>query len=535
MRRARIVLYTASVLFIVLIAWTTAVLASDNKSRPDLKAAVSNELDMAFAVAEPEASATPEPTATPVPTATVTPEATPAPTPTPVSLPGTAVSGDGSELLTIVVDNGDGTTLSAAAIRRTKDASGRITDQVTFGAQQAAESVAGAKAAGQTTARIIIPDPADQVSELMLRLPKAALDTLYKGGLDLEIYSDNAVVTIPNASLLDVAEDLFFRLVPIKDPSQRAEVEERARVERIVRATPYGENAVVVARPMTIETNLTSRAVGITLPLLGVQLPADGQEREAFLAELSIFIEHSDGDRELIKPESVQYKQGLLGLSFGINKFSTFTILRMEGSGQAAAHEAYILGYPDGTFRPDRGITRGELAAVLQRLKAQADKPAAAAQAALSDITGKHWPDAAVQYTASAGLMTGYADGTFRPEAYVSRAEFAAMVSRWIGLPGAAEAVFTDTADHWAEAAIGALLQAKLVTGYPDGTFRPGQPLTRAEAVTIINSILQRDSESWNEPSWADVPATHWAFQAIEEASVTHADASGPEAAADKQ
>jgi hypothetical protein len=527
MKKARVVLYTVSILFVVLIACTTAVLASERNRPPaDLAAVVSNGLELSFTVTEPEVipTATPEPTATAEPTtapeSTATPEPTAVPAPAPTQ--GVVSSGDGSELLTIIVDNGDGTTISGAAIRRTRDAAGRITDQVTFDMQQAAASVAGAKAAGRTTARIVIPDPEDKVSELRLQIPTAALNVLFKGGLDLEIYSDNAAIKIPNASLSGIMEDLYFRLVPIKDATQRAEVEERARVERVVREAVYGEDVQVVARPMTIETNLTSRAVEITLPLKGVLLPEDEKERTAFLAKLAVFIEHSDGDRELIRPEFVQYKQGLSGLSFGINKFSTFTILKLEGSGAVTRHDAYILGYPDGTFRPDRGITRGELAAILYRLKAEGTAPGSATPAALTDITGKRWSDPAVQYTVSTGLMNGYPDATFRSEAFVSRAELAAIVSRWLGLPAGAGSTFADTAKHWAHAEIGALLQEKLIAGYPDGTFRPAQSLTRAEAVTIINTILQRNSESWSQSSWSDVPTAHWAFQAIQEASVAH-------------
>lgn len=537
MKKARIVLYTVS-LFLILLACTTAVLASEGNRPPSgLANVVSNELEMAFTVTQPEVKPTTAPEATTAPTATPTaspePASTPTATPQPTSVPTAtiqpssapatgSVSPGGSELLTVIVDNGDGTTISGAAVRRTRDAAGRITDQVTFDAQQAAASVAGAKAAGRSAARIVIPDSEDKVSELRVQIPAAALDVLFKGGLELEIYSDNAAIKIPNASLSGITEDLYFRLVPIKDAAQRAEVEERARVERVVREAVSGEEVQVVARPMTIETNLSSRAVEITLPLKGVQLPADGRERTAFLAKLAVFIEHSDGDRELIRPEFVQYKQGLSGLSFGINKFSTFTILKLEGLGAAARHDAYILGYPDGTFRPEREITRGELAAILQRLKAEGAAPKAPAAAALADITGKRWSDPAVQYAIAGGLLQGYPDGTFKSEANVSRAELAAVASRWLNLPAGDGSTFADTATHWAGTEIGALLQKKLITGYPDGTFRPDQPLTRAEAVTIINTILQRNSESWSKSSWSDVPAAHWAFQAIQEASAAH-------------
>ncbi|RAV15581.1 S-layer homology domain-containing protein [Paenibacillus contaminans] len=423
------------------------------------------------------------------------------------------------EEITVTVDMGDGSEVSRATIRRTTAANGSKHDQIVFNVEQAKQTVERANASGQTTARIVIPDAKDEVSQLDITIPKDAVSELIQGGLNLEIYTDNAKILIPNSSLIGLEGDVYFRVVPIKDETERQEVEDRARVERVVKEVAGDQNVIVVARPMTIETNLSSRAVDIVLPLLAVVLPTDEAERAAFLEDLVIFIEHSDGDRELVKPEVLDYKTGLLGLKFRVNKFSTFTILNMD---TATEHKSYMEGYPDGTFKPDRGISRAEMAMILDRLETGAAQDAGGATA-FSDVASGHWASSAIRSaSASGGLMTGFSDGTFRPEQTITRAEIAAIVSRWLELHGNAPSTFNDVAGNEAEKEIALVRQAGLIEGYPDGSFRPDQPLTRAEAVTLINKILKRGSLEWTSPTWSDVPLAHWAFEDVEEASRTH-------------
>jgi hypothetical protein len=435
----------------------------------------------------------------------------------PEESPGTPSST--AEEITVTVDTGDGSEVSKATIRRTTAADGSKHDQIVFKAEQAKQTVEKARSSGQTTARIVIPDAKDEVSQLDITIPKDALFELIQGGLNLEIYTDNVKIVIPNSSLIGLEGDVYFRVVPIKDETERQEVEDRAQIERVVKEVAGDQDVVVVARPMTIETNLSSRAVDIVLPLLAVVLPTDEQERAAFLEDLVIFIEHSDGDRELVKPQILDYKNGLLGLKFSVNKFSTFTILNME---TASEHKSYMEGYPDGTFKPDRGISRAEMAMILDRLEAGAAHEAGDS-IAFSDVASDHWASSEIRSaSARGGLMIGFSDGTFRPEQTITRAEIATIVSRWLGLHGSAPSAFNDVAGNEAEKEIALALQAGLIEGYPDGSFRPEQLLIRAEAVTLINRILNRGSLEWTTPKWSDVPAAHWAFEDVEEASRTH-------------
>lgn len=429
-----------------------------------------------------------------------------------------------TEELTIVVDTGDGSEVSTAKIRRTLNPDGTKSDKVTFQATQAKEAVEKAVKSGQSSVRIVIPDMKDEVSRLDITIPKEAAAVLANGGLSLEIYTDNAKLILRNESLTGIEADFYFRVIPIKNETDRSKVEERARVEQVVKEVA-GENSVdVVARPMTIETNLSNRTVDIVLPLTGVTLPENEQDRVAFLADLAIFIEHSDGDRQLVKPEVVAYKNGLLGLKFDINKFSTFTILNMEGwaeyvkAQEADSYVAYIHGYPDGTFRPEKGISRAEMAMILHRLDAgQAGE--VNTDAKFSDVASNHWSYEAIHYASANEIMLGSPDGSFQPERFMTRAEMATVVNRWTKLQGDAASSFSDTSGTWAEKEIALVREAGLVQGYPDGSFRPEGLVSRAEAVTIINKVLGRGPNDWTTSAWSDVASTHWAFKDIEEAS----------------
>ncbi|MFD2170017.1 cadherin-like beta sandwich domain-containing protein [Tumebacillus lipolyticus] len=184
--------------------------------------------------------------------------------------------------------------------------------------------------------------------------------------------------------------------------------------------------------------------------------------------------------------------------------------------------EPYISGYPDGTFRPNNGITRAELAAVLLKvLKIQAE----AEIGSYSDVTSSNWAAAAIEEVTKRGLMIGYPDGTFRPNQQVTRAEIAIVLGKVKQLtPGSGgKSSFHDIDGHWAKDAILLAEQAGLVSGYSDGTYRPNEQLTRAQAVVIFNKVL-----GWNElpvdkpQRWSDVSSNHWANKDIMRASVAH-------------
>ncbi|KAI7266223.1 hypothetical protein KC345_g8238 [Hortaea werneckii] len=461
---------------------------------------------------------------------TSAPQATP-PAPTPVT-----------ERVTVKVESGElgqGSVVTETVIDRTKEADGTVHDTVALSQEQAKEAVDKIVSSKDSTARIVIPDEKDQVADTRVNVHRAAVATLGNANVNLEIFTDNVRIMIGQSSLDNFTEDLYFRLVPIKDEAERKIVEDRARIERIVREIAADKQIGVVSRPMTIETNMQSRPVTLSLPLRDVQLPSDPAAREAFLADLVIFVEHSDGEKELVKAKVVDYKAGQLGLQFDINKFSTFTILSMEGweqylaaQGQAAgqgsgagagsSHKSYINGFTDGTFKPSSSITRAQMAAILARNLGYEES--AAARSSFPDVKRTHWALGAIEFVKAAGLMMGDEKGAFRPDAPISRGEMAAIAARYKKLDTAASSAgFSDTAAHWAAKEIAAVRAANIINGYEDGTYRPNGSLTRAEAVKIVNRLFGRGPlYGVTASSWPDVPLTHWASGEIEEASRNH-------------
>lgn len=410
--------------------------------------------------------------------------------------------------------------ITKVPIERTKHPDGTITDKVTFTESKAQETVDKAIGTGEQIARVVVPDPEDQVSELTVDVPVATTKQLQNHGIDLEIYTDNALIRLPNASLADIEEDFYFRLVPVRDRNEREEIEERAQTELVVREVAGNNEIEVVARPMTIETNLSSRPVTLILPLRDVELPEDETERAAFLNRLGIFIEHSDGEKEVVKGEVVTYHGDLLGLRFTIRKFSTFTIIDFHNDGPAGIHTAYMRGYPDGAFGPENHLTRAEMATVLSRILEIRDT---GSEVRYPDVAPGHWAEKAIAQVSGSGLMIGFPDGTFRPGKTITRSEMAAIIARVKALSNPVANDFRDARIHWASAAIAQVRAAGYMFGYPDGTFRPNQPITRAEAVAVINRMLERGPlYGMDKPSWRDVPAHHWAYHDIEEASQDH-------------
>ncbi|MFC9775362.1 cadherin-like beta sandwich domain-containing protein [Paenibacillus chitinolyticus] len=206
-----------------------------------------------------------------------------------------------------------------------------------------------------------------------------------------------------------------------------------------------------------------------------------------------------------------------------------FTSLKLDialkPSGTYHEHKPYMEGYPDGTFQPGKGISRAELAAILARLFA--NETSAAAQNPFADVPATHWASQYVTAVFGGKLMDGYPDGKFNPERILTRAEMATILVKLKQLPAVQGAsAFTDVQGHWAAENIRKAEKAGLLTGFEDGTFRPDQALTRAQAVVIFNKLLGRQPESVPAgipQAWSDVPASFWGYKDVTEASVYHA------------
>ena len=198
------------------------------------------------------------------------------------------------------------------------------------------------------------------------------------------------------------------------------------------------------------------------------------------------------------------------------------------GDPSPTTHLPYITGYKDGTFRPKSNVTRSEIAVMLYRLLTQMqdiEEPEGAVWRFLDTPPGT-WYDTAVCTLALEGIVNGYEDGSFRPEHMVTRAEFVTMALRLVRItPSGAGRQFKDVSQtHWAVGYIQTAAGSGLITGYSDGTFRPNQYITRAEAVTILNRVSERSEcvAADSTLTFSDVPANYWAYPAIMLAANIH-------------
>jgi uncharacterized repeat protein (TIGR02543 family) len=194
----------------------------------------------------------------------------------------------------------------------------------------------------------------------------------------------------------------------------------------------------------------------------------------------------------------------------------------------SADHIAYVIGYTDGTVQPEASITRAEAATMLYRLLTEERRAALnTTQNVFSDVSADAWYAEAVNAMAQGGYINGYPDGSFRPNANITRAEFVAMVVRFLD-EAETTGTFTDVQPgYWAYAAITRAAAAGWIDGYPDGTFGPTLEITRAEAMRILNRVLNRgvneNSELLDFRKWPDnADADAWYYYDVIEATNGH-------------
>ena len=191
-------------------------------------------------------------------------------------------------------------------------------------------------------------------------------------------------------------------------------------------------------------------------------------------------------------------------------------------------HNAYLLGYEDGTVRPEGSITRAEVATIFFRLLTDESRDKFWSQTNdYTDVPADAWYNNAVSTLSNAGILDGYEDGTFRPDGNITRAEFATITARFLEASYDGGNRFPDIDGHWAAEYINEAANAGIVDGYEDGTFRPQQNITRAEAVTMVNRTVDRHPDADylldNMVTWPDNPESAWYYAQIQEATNAHA------------
>ena len=192
-------------------------------------------------------------------------------------------------------------------------------------------------------------------------------------------------------------------------------------------------------------------------------------------------------------------------------------------------HFAYIVGYGNGEVRPQNNITRAEVATIFFRLLTDDVRDENLTKTnRYSDVTRADWYNTAVSTLSSMGIITGYPDGTFRPNAAITRAEFAAIAARFDNDGDKTAAKFSDIATHWAKDEISIAYNNGWINGYPNGTFGPQRDITRAETMTLVNRVLNRQPETEddllpNMTVWTDnANPKAWYYLAVQEATNSH-------------
>ena len=192
-------------------------------------------------------------------------------------------------------------------------------------------------------------------------------------------------------------------------------------------------------------------------------------------------------------------------------------------------HFAFLVGYTDGTFGPERNMTRAEVTTMFARLLTEQIEADKTYSNTFSDVPKGCWAANYIGYMQQFGIITGYSDGSFRPDAPVTRAEFAAIASRFEKLTEGSKS-FTDVPDtYWAARYIDFAATRGWVTGYSDGTFKPEDPITRAEVAAATCRLLERSADQSYIRShlkelrtFADMTESHWAYWYAMEAANGH-------------
>ena len=191
-------------------------------------------------------------------------------------------------------------------------------------------------------------------------------------------------------------------------------------------------------------------------------------------------------------------------------------------------HYAYVVGYSDGTVRPNANISRAEVATIFFRLlKKEVRDGNLTTENTFADVTDGQWHNKAISTMAKLDIVKGRRADSFDPDASITRAEFAAICARFNTKPVENSGSFSDISGHWAENEIERAAAFGWISGYPDGTFRPDARITRAEAMTMINRVLCRMPQSESDlldsmVTWPDNKPSDWHYLAVQEATNSH-------------
>ena len=223
-----------------------------------------------------------------------------------------------------------------------------------------------------------------------------------------------------------------------------------------------------------------------------------------------------------VNPEDAQGGLGFIN-TYTENTYKTATLNKTD-------HFAFLKGYPDGGFAPGKNMSRAEVTTMFARLLTEQMEADKTYPASFSDVTSAHWAANYIGYMEQFGIVRGYSDGTFRPNAPITRAEFAAICCRFEKLTSGTVTFSDVPASHWAAKSIAYAATRGWVTGYADGTFKPGNNITRAEVAAVTCRLLERSADKEYIRAhlkelprvFSDMNEQHWAYWYAMEAANGH-------------
>ena len=254
----------------------------------------------------------------------------------------------------------------------------------------------------------------------------------------------------------------------------------------------------------------------------------DGYKDNAFTVTETGWVQQPDGSYKWMVTRVCQYCGYTETVEDEVDDITAVLLPALQAN--TDDHYSYLIGYADGTVRPNGKITRAEVATIFFRLLDDDTRAKYwSSENNFSDVSADKWYNNAVSTLSNMGVIGGYADGTFRPDAPISRAEFAKIAVSFTQNNGSAVYnYFTDVkTTDWFAPYVTAAKDAGLIEGYSDGSFKPESKITRAEACAIVNRTLGRKPSKAHMKisdriDWPDVQTTDWFYEAIMEATNSH-------------
>ena len=417
------------------------------------------------------------------------------------------------------------------------------------------------KGAGTYDGKLIISGPANQVEALLCEgfyvreKDRGADHWTYDDAVwhikpQYEQTSGQTVVNVPlaptNTPLEATVMNYQLAIYPttkMKGANGIYYEDSETAVEKMTFTNTYTYDAEVIPPAATITANTTDTQ---GKPLTGASFVlTDSRGREAYTATSNAngivrFPDVSNGTYTLLEksaPKGYVASDETYTLTVSDSRITmngkdyapvTF-VNRKAAELNRTDHLAFLSGYANGTFEPDRNMTRAEVTTMFARLLAEKMAADQTYSNTFSDVAKSHWAANYIGYMQQFGIITGYADGSFRPDASVTRAEFAAIASRFERLTEGTKSFSDVPSSHWAAKYINFAATRGWVNGYADGTFRPNNSITRAEVAAVTCRLLERNADQSYIRShlselraFTDVSESHWAYWYTMEAANGH-------------